>query len=158
MTFQPEDISQFKGAQVITNTERIVLNSKEDYLNFSNKGFHFSTNGEFHVNTGENFDSNRFIVNAPQIHLGLGEGETTEKNPAVKGNELEEIILELIKVIDFMYKIDLRLLNPISGPPGTPTAPDPSWANKTKANQNRLQDIKERVKAGEFQSKKVFLT
>lgn len=154
--FKPIDVSVFEGAQVLTNTDRIINNSKEDSLSFSDKGFLFSTNGEFHINTGENFDSNRFIVNAPQIQLGLDPGESTEKNPAVKGNELEDILTELLNILEFMYKVDLLLLNPIVTIPGAPSAPDATFPQKTTATQQRIATLKGRLQ--EFQSKKVFLT
>lgn len=155
-TFKPIDVSLFEGPQVITNTERIINNSKEDSLHFSDKGFLFSTNGEFHINTGDNFDFNRFIVNAPQIQLGLDNGATTEKNPAVKGNELEEILTELLNILEFMYNVDLLLLNPVVTLPGAPTAPDAAFSGKTIATQQRIATLKNRLQ--EFQSKKVFLT
>ena len=54
MPFNPTSPDQYIGKQLILNSDRIVINSKEDNLLFSNTGFSFSTNGEFHFNTGDN--------------------------------------------------------------------------------------------------------
>lgn len=153
MPFNPTNPNEYIGKQLILNSDRVVINSKEDNLLFSDKGFSFSTNGEFHFNT-ENRNGNKFVVNSPKIHFGLENNELTS-NPAVKGRELEEILTELLDIIDNLYKIDLLLLNPIA-PPAGPCAPDAAFPSKTTASQLRIQTLKQRLK--EFQSNKVYLT
>ena len=151
--FNPTLPNEYIGKQLILNSDRIVINSKEDNLLFSDKGFSFSTNGEFHFNTG-NINESKFVVNSPKIHLGLEDSELTS-NPAVKGRELEELLTELLDIVDNLYKVDLLLLNPIAPPVG-PCAPDATFPTKTIASQNRIQTLKQRLK--EFQSNKVYLT
>lgn len=153
MPFNPTTPDQYIGKQLILNSDRIVINSKEDNLLFSNTGFSFSTNGEFHFNT-ENKDGNKFVVNSPKIHLGL-EGTQLTSNPAVKGKELENILTEVLDIIDTFYKVDVLLLNPIAPPVG-PCAPDAAFPGKTSATQSRITNLKTRLK--EFQSDKVYLT
>lgn len=153
MPFNPTNPNEYIGKQLILNSDRVIINSKEDNLLFSNKGFSFSTNGEFHFNT-EDKSGNKFVVNSPKIHLGLENDELTS-NPAVKGRELEELLTELLDIVDNLYKIDLLLLNPIA-PPSGPCAPDTTFPTKTIASQNRIQTLKQRLK--EFQSNKVYLT
>lgn len=153
MPFNPTNPSEYIGKQLILNSDRIIINSKEDNLLFSNTGFSFSTNGEFHFNT-EDRSGNKFVVNSPKIYLGLENNELTS-NPAVKGRELEEVLTELLNIIDNLYKVDLLLLNPIA-PPSGPCAPDVSFPSKTTATQSRINSLKQRLK--EFQSKKVYLT
>lgn len=153
MPFNPTNPSDYIGKQLILSSDRVIINAKEDNLLFSNTGFSFSTNGEFHFNTS-NTSGNKFVVNAPKIHLGL-EGTQLTSNPAVKGRELEVILTELLDIIDNLYKIDLLLLNPIA-PPSGPCAPDVSFPSKTAATQTRIQSLKSRL--SEFQSKKVYLT
>ena len=153
MPFNPTTPDQYIGKQLILNSDRIVINSKEDNLLFSNTGFSFSTNGEFHFNT-ENKDGNKFVVNSPKIHLGL-EGTQLTSNPAVKGKELESILTEVLDIIDTFYKVDVLLLNPIAPPVG-PCAPDAAFPGKTSATQSRITNLKTRLK--EFQSDKVYLT
>jgi hypothetical protein len=153
MPFNPTTPDQYIGKQLILNSDRIVINSKEDNLLFSNTGFSFSTNGEFHFNT-ENKNGNKFVVNSPKIHLGL-EGTQLTSNPAVKGKELENILTEVLDIIDTFYKVDVLLLNPIAPPVG-PCAPDATFPGKTSATQARITNLKARLK--EFQSDKVYLT
>ena len=61
MAFNPTSPDQYIGKQLILNSDRIVINSKEDNLLFSNTGFSFSTNGEFHFNT-EDKKGNKFVL------------------------------------------------------------------------------------------------
>jgi len=153
MPFNPISPDQYIGKQLILNSDRIVINSKEDNLLFSNTGFSFSTNGEFHFNTGDNKE-NKFVVNSPKIHLGM-EGAKITSNPAVKGRELESILTEVLDIIDTFYKVDVLLLNPIA-PPAGPCAPDAAFPGKTAATQSRITGLKARLK--DFQSDKVYLT
>lgn len=153
MAFNPTSPDQYIGKQLILNSDRIVINSKEDNLLFSNTGFSFSTNGEFHFNTGDNKE-NKFVVNSPKIHLGM-EGTKITSNPAVKGRELESILTEVLDIIDTFYKVDVLLLNPIA-PPAGPCAPDAAFPGKTATTQSRITGLKARLK--DFQSDKVYLT
>lgn len=153
MAFNPTSPDQYIGKQLILNSDRIVINSKEDNLLFSNTGFSFSTNGEFHFNT-EDKKGNKFVVNSPKIHLGM-EGTKITSNPAVKGRELESILTEVLDIIDTFYKVDVLLLNPIA-PPAGPCAPDAAFPGKTAATQSRITGLKARLK--DFQSDKVYLT
>jgi|TARA_R110001592_G_scaffold299728_3_gene570775 hypothetical protein len=155
MAFEPEAPDRYIGKQLIFNSNgRILLNAEEDQTLWSNKGFLFSTNGEFHFNTSTQKDS-KFVVNSPKIQLGIDPGSTTTVNPAVKGNELEKILNEILDIIDNMYKIDLMLLNPIA-PIAGPCAPDAAFKSKTQAAQGRITSLKQRLK--EIKSEKVFLT
>ena len=80
MAFEPD---RYIGKQLIFNSNgRILLNAEEDQTLWSNKGFLFSTNGEFHFNTSTQKDS-KFVVNSPKIQLGIDPGSTTTVNPAV---------------------------------------------------------------------------
>lgn len=152
--FNPISPSQYIGKQFIADSNRILLNAREDCLLFSDKGFSLSTNGEFHFNT-ENKKGNKFVINAPKIQLGVDEGQTTTNNPAVKGNELEKVLKEILDIIDTMYKIDLLLVNPIAPLVG-PCAPDALFPSKTQATQQRIMGLKQRL--NEIKSEKVFLT
>lgn len=152
--FNPISPSQYIGKQIIGNTDRILLNSKEDTLLFSNKGFSFSTNGEFHFNT-ENKDGNRFVINAPKIQLGIDEGQTTTNNPAVKGNELVEKLGEILNILEKLYNIDLLLLNPIA-PPAGPCAPDAAFPGKVSSTLQAITNLRNSLQ--EIKSDKVYLT
>jgi hypothetical protein len=85
MDYKPE--CPYLGEQIIINSGRITLNSKDDSVFlFGKKALGFSSAGTI------NFDSDdKFIVNSPQIYLGLDSVE-----PLVKGNQLELILNDIL--------------------------------------------------------------
>jgi hypothetical protein len=85
MEYKPE--FPYIGEQIIINSGRVTLNSKDDSIFlFGKKAIGFSSAGTI------NFDSDdKFIVNSPQIYLGLNSVE-----PLVKGNQLELILNDLL--------------------------------------------------------------
>jgi hypothetical protein len=85
MEYKPD--FPYLGNQIIINSGRVTLNSKDDSIFlFGKKAIGFSSAGTI------NFDSDdKFIVNSPQIYLGLNSVE-----PLVKGNQLELILNDLL--------------------------------------------------------------
>lgn len=83
----------YLGEQIIINSGRVILNSKDDSVFlFGKKAIGFSSAGTI------NFDADdKVIVNAPEIYLGLGAEE-----PLVKGTQLTIMlndILESLRVL-----------------------------------------------------------
>ena len=83
----------YLGEQIIINSGRVILNSKDDSVFlFGKKAIGFSSAGTI------NFDADEsVIVNAPKIYLGLGATE-----PLVKGTQLTIMlgdILEALRVL-----------------------------------------------------------
>ena len=83
----------YLGEQIIINSGRVILNSKDDSVFlFGKKAIGFSSAGTI------NFDADdSIIVNAPKIYLGLGANE-----PLVKGTQLTimlEDILDALRVL-----------------------------------------------------------
>ena len=71
MNFIPENPNTYQGNQVIINSDRLVFNAKQDaILLYSDKAMGFSTKGNFHFDT-DNSENTKFIVNAPNIYLGI---------------------------------------------------------------------------------------
>ena len=92
MSYIPDHPGIYQGKQVIINSDRLVFNAKEEsILLYSNKAIGFTTNGSFHFDTGI-LDENKFIVNAPNIYLGLNYEGDLPHSPAVKGYELGEYL------------------------------------------------------------------
>ena len=88
----PLSPNSYQGKQVLINSDRLVFNAKEDsILLYSDKAISFSTNGSFHFDTGI-LDENKFIVNAPNIYLGLNYEGDLPYSPAVLGYELGEYL------------------------------------------------------------------
>ena len=87
-TFIPKHPNTFQGNQVIINSDRLVFNAKKDsILLYSDKAIGFSTKGNFHFDT-DNSEDTKFIINAPNIYLGLKSLTTGElaTEPAVLGH------------------------------------------------------------------------
>ena len=83
----------YLGEQIIINSGRVILNSKDDSVFlFSKKAIGFSSAGTI------NFDADEsIIVNTPNIYLGLGATE-----PLVKGTQLTimlDDILDALRVL-----------------------------------------------------------
>jgi len=95
MDYKPE--FPYLGNQIIINSGRVTLNSKDDSIFlFAKTAIGFSSAGTI------NFDSDdKFIVNSPQIHLGLDSVE-----PLVKGNQLELILND---ILDSLNNLGRRL-------------------------------------------------
>ena len=92
MSWTPELPGVYQGKQVLINSDRLVFNAKDDaILLYSNEGMGFSTNGSFHFDTSL-IDGNKFVVNAPEIYLGLHYDGNLPPSPAVKGFELGEYL------------------------------------------------------------------
>lgn len=98
MSYTPENIETYKGEQIIINSGRLFLNSKDDSIfNFTNKAFIVSAGHSIHFNVGlENSEdsTNKFIVNAPKIELGLN-----AKEPILLGDQTTNLLKEIIQSI-----------------------------------------------------------
>ena len=93
MDYKPD--FPYLGNQIIINSGRVILNSKDDSIFlFGKKAIGFSSAGTI------NFDSDdKFIVNSPEIHLGLDSVE-----PLVKGNQLELILNDILDSLNNLGK------------------------------------------------------
>tara|TARA_R110002167_G_scaffold3927_7_gene18880 strand:- start:588 stop:1064 length:477 start_codon:yes stop_codon:yes gene_type:complete len=123
MKFIPLDPKTYQGNQVIINSDRLIFNAKKDaILLYSDKAIGFSTKGNFHFDT-DNSEDAKFIVNAPNVYLGLKNLKTGElpTESAVLGNELQKL---LIKILDYLDNIVMDMcynVAYITTADGTPT-------------------------------------
>jgi len=119
----PDAPGIYCGKQVIINSDRLLFNAKEDsILLFSNKAISFSTNGSIHFDTS-NEDVNNFIVNCPNIYLGLDYEDELPKEPAVLGDSLDEFLNEMLNLINSLW--DATLYEVSYTESGTFTGPNP---------------------------------
>lgn len=93
-------IREYSGDQLLFNSGRLVLNSKDDNIFLiTKKDTVISAGGSLHINVGpENNpdkNNNMMIVNAPKIKLGLG-----EDHPLVKGDTLANLLKEMVDILD----------------------------------------------------------
>ena len=145
MSYIPEAPNNYIGKQVIINSDRLIFNAKNDsILLFSDKAIGFSTNGDFHFDTFNN-GTNKFIVNAPRIILGLRYDNTYANEPALLGNQTEIWLNELIDIIsgildDIQEKVSYQCT-------GKTTGPRPI-ENKTalQGRYNDLEDLRSDIK------------
>lgn len=79
--------ANFDGKQIIFNSDRIILNTKQnELLGYSNSNINFSAKGTFSINSGK-----ETTINSKTIYLGL---EAKEK--LVKGDTLLDLLKQLI--------------------------------------------------------------
>ena len=144
MTYIPKSPSEYQGNQVLLNSDRLIFNAKSDsILLFANETIGFSANGSFHFDTGPEKDTSKFVVNSPNIYLGLEFDNTLPTEPAVLGNELQEILEDIIDCIggvifDIQYKVSY-----VVSPPGGVTGVNPANESMLRIRKNQLQSIKD---------------
>lgn len=93
MAYKPE--FPYLGNQIIINSGRVTLNSKDDSV------FIFGKNAIGLSSAGTiNFDSeDKMIINSPQIYLGLD-----AKEPLVKGEQLSLLLDDLLLGLEDLSK------------------------------------------------------
>jgi len=97
----PQQPNIYQGKQVIINSDRLLFNAKDDaILLFADKAIGFNTKGTINFDTGQSEDNNSFIVNAPNIHLGLKGGKNSPTEPALLGDKTEEWLDRLLSFLE----------------------------------------------------------
>tara|TARA_R100001377_G_C3116752_1_gene84540 strand:+ start:96 stop:566 length:471 start_codon:yes stop_codon:yes gene_type:complete len=140
MAYIPQSPSIYQGNQILLNSDRLIFNAQKDsILLFSDKVIGFSTNGSFHFDTSPKEDS-KFVLNSPNIYLGLEFDNTLPKEPAVLGHELADILNRICnQIMGLMNDIEYKVSYTVTSV-GSPTGPNP--LNKS-ALQNRYQSLKD---------------
>ena len=101
----------YQGKQVIITSDRLVFNAREDSVFSSDSTIAFSTNKDFHINTSDG-SNGMFILNSPKIHLGVIKGDNNiADNPAVKGQELEKLLNDILNHLNQLYSVVLPTLH-----------------------------------------------
>ena len=140
MNFIPKSPNKYIGNQIIINSDRLVFNAKQDsILLYSSKSIGFSTTGNFHFDT-DNTENTKFIVNAPNIYLGIKSQKTGElpTEPAVLGKELETLLNQLLDFLELLLIDICYNVSGITTAPGTPTGMNPT---NNSILDSRLKDI-----------------
>ena len=101
---KPDHPGTYLGNQVIINSDRLLFNARQDsILLYSNKVIGFSTNGSFHFDTGDKKHKSNFIVNSPNIYLGLTRQKELPTQCAVKSDSLIKKLNEMIDLMEQIY-------------------------------------------------------
>ena len=126
-TSPPTTPNQYVGAQVIANSDRILLNSKTDHIMLSS-----ATSINMNAVDSVNIDTEEHVVDASSILLGSK--DATEA--LMLGNKTISL---LGKMIDEMNAINSQLSALVSLPPGAPFTP---LIGQAVASQTRLISVK----------------
>ena len=120
--------SQYSGAQVIINSDRLVFNAKKDHALISGeKSVNLSSNGSL------NFDTKNFIVEADEIKLG-----SLATEPLVKGETLRQELDFLLKSLIQMVEV----LKYTQSWPGGGAVVDAPTSTTADGVEKALTDIK----------------
>ena len=132
--YTPGNSNQYQGAQVIINSDRLTFNAKKDsVLLYSNKDIGFSAQGSIYFDTSETktgTNSSKFIINSPEIYLGLQDGSSGNPDDrgklpverAVLGNELRRFLFVLLDfLVDIIDDLEDGSFSTISSEPGKAT-------------------------------------
>ena len=148
MAYKPTSTIDYKGKQVIIDSDRLLFNAKGDsILLFSNQAIGFSARKSIHFDTSNNNDS-KLVINTPNIYLGLKSDKNLPTEPEVLGNELDEWLggmnglLDIIDGIidDMLYKVSY--ISP-SGPTGPNPLNDASFVTRRKQIQALRDNIEQ---------------
>jgi hypothetical protein len=146
MNYTPESPNNYIGKQVIINSDRLIFNAKNDsILLFSDKVIGFSTNGNFHFDTLNN-GTNKFVINAPKIYLGLRYDDTYANEPILLGNRTEAWLNDLIDVISYILDDVKYKISYISQDVGKPTGPNIQNESLLKLRYNQLNGLRDDIK------------
>ncbi len=95
------DFNSFEKDTVILNSDRVILNSKDDSVFIlSKKTLGVSAVDSVHFNIGlrgSKDTNNKFVINAPYIQLGLPENGVNE--PIAKADSVINFIEDLIEAL-----------------------------------------------------------
>ncbi len=156
MTYIPQPPDTYQGNQVLLNSDRLLFNAKTDsILLFSKEVIGFSTEGSFHFDTSSDDSKSKFIINSPNIYLGLEFNNDLPEQPAVLSDDLISSLIEICDLIAKVYLDIAQNVSFLSTSAGTPTG---VHTNNFSLMQKRLQKINKVI--GRFQdikSKKVKL-
>ena len=152
MSYIPEQPNIYQGKQAIINSDRILFNAKDDsILLFSNKAIGFSANGSFHFDTGNN-EENKFVVNAPNIYLGLQDNGNYPIDSALLGDKTEEWLIELLDMIDgFVRDVKYKVAY-TAGKEGK-TKPHPDNESMLALRVKQIKKLKTNIK--DIKSKRI---
>ena len=147
MTYIPQNPKTYIGSQLILNSDRLIFNAKTDsILLYSDKAIGFSTNGSFHFDTSGDEGESKFVVNSPNIYLGLDFDNTLPKEPAVLGNELVESLEEVLDLIQKVYS-DIAFQVSHMSPGVGPTSVNPKNITLLNKRTREIENIKEELQS-----------
>jgi len=145
MAYTPESPGTYQGNQVVLNSDRLLFNAKTDsILLYSNEAIGFSTNGSFHFDTSPNNDSS-FIINSPNIYLGLEYDNTLPTQPAVLGHELRTLLEDILDLIEDICDDICVNTSFTQVDKGKKTGINPDNFDVYQAHKDKIEELKEDI-------------
>jgi len=131
----PQDFSTYRGSQLIANSGRIVLNSKQDSILLSATST-VGLNGQSINLDGESYTS----IDSPKIYLGTS--AILEQDPVLLGNETVKLLKDLVDSLRTFFT-DLTTATTVSGEPIPKFLETvPSISRKLTRIEGRLESLK----------------
>ena len=156
MAYIPQAPGSYQGNQVLINSDRLIFNAKEDsILLFSDKAIGFSTNGSFHFDTSSDENESKFVVNSPNIYLGLEFNNTLPEQPAVLGDDLISSLTDILEAISKVYQDIVFNICYVSTKPPSLTGMNPDNFNIMQSRMRELQRIKDDFESFKSQTTKL---
>tara|TARA_A100001201_G_C4027623_1_gene182526 strand:+ start:326 stop:799 length:474 start_codon:yes stop_codon:yes gene_type:complete len=143
MSYIPEHPGTYQGNQVLINSDRLLFNAKTDsILLYSKEAIGFSTEGSFHFDTSPDEGRSKFIVNSPNIYLGLEFDDTLPTQPAVLGDELGELLDGILELIDDVIDDICSKVTYVVTPPGGMTGINPGNFSTFQSRKIEIESLK----------------
>ena len=124
MPYKPIPPDLYHGNQVIINSDRLLFNAKNDSI------FLFS----------------KFIVNSPNIYLGLDSKGNIPTEPALLGNLTEEWLNDILEMIEGLIDDLTMKVSYMTTFPGSPTAPNPANVGMLSLRKQQINLLKKSIK------------
>jgi hypothetical protein len=126
-------------SQIILNSNRLVLNSKkDDILLYSHK------NTEVYSKNNISLNSENILLNSNKIILGQNNTDSYPTQPAVLGNNLENILIDLIKTLS---SVASALTSTVSTPAGTPLVSLNAAGGSLSTSLTKITNDLEKIKS-----------
>jgi hypothetical protein len=149
MAYKPTPPDLFQGNQVIINSDRLLFNAKDDSIFlFSKESIGFSANGSIHFDTSnkkEGDTASKFIVNSPNIYLGLDYKGNIPTEPALLGDSTEKWLNDMLEMIEGLIDDLTMKISYITTSPGTPTAPNPANTGMLSLRKQQITLLKKSI-------------
>lgn len=135
-----ENIKTYSGEQILLSSGRLVFNSRSDSIFLSSRQYINLTAAEkVTIDVGSvdsDNEENMFLVNAPRVQLGLDKNGSAE--PIVKGEQLDEILSEMmLAVADYS-----DMVAALAAVPPLLVIPSNFLKGKFQDIKNRIDDFK----------------
>lgn len=131
------DVAKYSNAQVIINSDRIVLNSKKDELMlFAKTNINLNTKNIINLNADE-----RIHLNGGSVFLGTVNNQLPTE-PLLLGQKTYDLLLELMGVL---HNFGVGLAEAVSSPEGSPSVDIVLAANDLCGSLDRIEGTLEGI-------------